>query len=148
MPIPKKLKKKAIEVADALGGEDEKAGIQAAKEFNEAISESHHAREEWETSKLKRKKDKKAYKNFLARMLRDRMETIYSSDWNFATSATRQGVAVAVISPDGRKFARGFKPAYDTKLDRNAIEVLVSQAENTILKESYVKGRNNQIQTN
>jgi len=135
----KKASKEAHEVFEALTGEDEKAGRAAAEAYRKDTERSHDERTAWESNELrKRLKRDISYKDFLAQMLRDRIEVMAAPPgFDFATSATKKGVAVALHSPEGKWYTKGFSPMFNLEIDMNAVEVLATQMENTLYKVMY-----------
>ena len=134
--LRKKDLKKAEEVLEALGGEEEKVGIQAAKEYVEAVEASHDAREADEKTVMAGKMKRiESYRDYLAKLLRDRLATVYAPPgFEVATAATPRGVAVALLDDRGRRHTIGFTPCLDLEMDLNAVDEMMLRAENTIYK--------------
>lgn len=133
--MKKKIVDEAKEVLDALGGEDDKAGRDAAFAYGEAIEESYDQERVREKELLSYQKSTNKYKDGLAMLLRERLATIFwPKGYNWITARTEKGVALEFKTPQGRSFAQGITPTFDLEYDLNALDVLTLRAENTILR--------------
>lgn len=124
------------EQIDAMGQDSE---IKAAKWVIEKGKEDDKRVKEEESRQLealnRRSRFKFShYKGLLAELMEDillrRVEL--RPGWKYRTFHNGKGVGLALISPQGRIYARGFKPINHPEYDLNACVVLCLQAENCI----------------
>lgn len=124
------------EKLDAMGQEDEYKASKAVIEENKRI-EKKKQKDLDDALHFFSKNNKRftTYYQALARQIHHLLHNYvdWQGKWLYeATVNEGRGVGVMVKGPDGKIFARGFKPCGEPKYDLNALKVLILQTENIV----------------
>lgn len=130
------------ELIDEMGQEDEEKAAKVVIEVGDAEEKAKQQRlDDTLTFFTDQRKTFRDYYDALARQIKFLLDA--HVDWlqlKFKYEVTvnkARGVGVILEAPDGKIFARGFKPNGEPKYDVNAIKVLIYQTENVV--EDYAK---------
>ena len=134
----KKQLGEVLEKVDAMGQESE---LHAAKWVKE-VGKQEEVEEKTEQDKLLEVLERKSrfafssYKQYLCQIMRDTMlnKTTLLGGWKYRTFFSDKGVGLMILSPEGRKFAKGFAPVNEPNYDLHACVSICLEAENTVDK--------------
>lgn len=123
----KKQVGEAQEVLDAIGHENEAEGIKWTKHFMDKWDKKQWKQNQIKTDKLKktRRYTKQEYYRLLYQMLQEEIKDLLENDippgFKVYPGYDDGGVGVYLDTPDGERYARGFKPDGTPEVDFNAV---------------------------
>lgn len=135
--LEKKQQAEGQEYLDTITQPDEAKGAAAVIEAQDkaeylAAEDKFKKIEEMEKSRRFKKAD---YIRKLAEIMNEKAEFIvFPPGYRYLIRYNEEKLHIVIITPDGRRFGRGIIPTGSTIYDFNAVEVLLTQAENTIDK--------------
>ena len=122
------------EVLEAIGHENEKEGVKWTQYFMNEWDQKQRGKDHENLNLLdkRRKFTRQRYHEVLSGMINEGLSELdVEHGFKAHSEFNKSGVVVRVTDPDGKKYARAFKPSGEPEIDFNAVVGLLSQVLDT-----------------